>query len=204
MGSHPGRARAVVTLAVDLRRGRRAVMSVRPADGGGRAVARGERRQVRAGRRARKGSGQWPCARGPRLDQGGRCSPDGAGRRNADPDADGPRAAADRAGRVEPGLGSGRAYDLPACARCMVVSHVLIRPLDSAARLGPRVQPAIPASGVNPSASSAKQATARCWLCSFARYLSVTRRDINNLSRRRTGVHPSDLYFREVLHCGHS
>jgi hypothetical protein len=36
------------------------------------------------------------------------------------------------------------------------VSHVLILPLDSAARLGPRVQPAIPASGVNPSASSAK------------------------------------------------
>ncbi len=41
----------------------------------------------------------------------------------------------------------------------MVVSHVLIRPLDSAARPGHRVQPAIPASGVNPSASSAKQAT---------------------------------------------
>ncbi len=64
------------------------------------------------------------------------------------------------------------------------VSHVLILPLDSAARLGPRVQPAIPASGVNPSASSAKQATACCWLCSlcsFARYFSVTRRDITSL-----------------------
>jgi hypothetical protein len=36
-------------------------------------------------------------------------------------------------------------------------SHVLILPLDSAARLGPRVQPAIPASGVNPSASSASK-----------------------------------------------
>ncbi len=24
-----------------------------------------------------------------------------------------------------------------------------------------------------------------------------------NLSRRRTCVHPSELYFREVLHCGH-
>jgi hypothetical protein len=48
--------------------------------------------------------------------------------------------------------------------------HVLILPLDSAVRPGPRVQPAIPASGVNPSASSAKQATVRCWLCSFALY----------------------------------
>jgi hypothetical protein len=33
----------------------------------------------------------------------------------------------------------------------------------------------------NPSASSAMQATARCWLCSFARYFSVTRRDITSL-----------------------
>jgi hypothetical protein len=40
------------------------------------------------------------------------------------------------------------------------VSHVLILPLDSAARLGPRIQPAMPASGVNPSASSAKQVLA--------------------------------------------
>jgi hypothetical protein len=45
-GPSPGRARAVVKLAVNLRRGRRAVTSVRPADGGGRAVAPGERRQV--------------------------------------------------------------------------------------------------------------------------------------------------------------
>jgi hypothetical protein len=45
-GPSPGRARAVVRLAVNLRRGRRAVTSVRPADGGGRAVARRERRQV--------------------------------------------------------------------------------------------------------------------------------------------------------------
>ncbi len=65
--------------------------------------------------------------------------------------------------------------------RCTVVSHVLILPLDSAALLGPRVQPAIPASCVNPSASSAKQATARCWLCSFARYILVTRWDITSL-----------------------
>jgi hypothetical protein len=105
MGSHPGSARAVlvVMLAVNLQRGRRAVMSVRQADGSGRAVARGEPRQVLAGRLALKGSGQWQCARGPRPDQGDRCSPDGAGRRNADLDADWSRAAADPACRVEPG-----------------------------------------------------------------------------------------------------
>ena len=33
--------------------------------------------------------------------------------------------------------------------------------------------PAAPASGVNPSESSAKKATARCWLCSFALYFSA-------------------------------
>ena len=48
-GPSPGRARAVVELAVNLRRGRRAVTSVRPADGpgGGRAVARGEHDKTR-------------------------------------------------------------------------------------------------------------------------------------------------------------
>jgi hypothetical protein len=33
--------------------------------------------------------------------------------------------------------------------------------------------PAAPASGVNPSESSAKQSTASCWLCSFALYFSA-------------------------------
>ena len=37
--------------------------------------------------------------------------------------------------------------------------------------------PAAPTSGVNPSESSAKQSTARCWLCSFALYFSFPRRD---------------------------
>ena len=78
------------------------------------------------------------------------------------------------------------------------VSHVLILPSDSAARLGPRVQPAIPASGVNPSASSAK-AFDRSLLALLICSLFFSNPKGYNFSRRRTGVHPSNLYFREVF-----
>ncbi len=155
-GPSPGRARAVVKLAVNLRRGRRAATSVRPADGGGpsRADAGGARSAVKC----------EPCADGP-----GKARASGRARVGRVPyevagvlltGQVGATATRTRTGlelprtrRAGPGWNRDSDPAEPTTRQVHDVSHVLILPpSDSAARLGPRVQPAIPASGVNTSA----------------------------------------------------
>ena len=198
-GPSPGRARAVVKLAVNLRRGRRAVTLVRPADGGGRVEARGSavKCEPADGPGNARASGRARVGRGPNEVAGVLLT----GQVGATPT------------RKRTGLGLPRTRRAgwnrdsdPAAPTtrqvhgCVIRAHPAVR-LCSAARAScSTCNTCIRCKPVCVLSQASNCTLLALLICSI--FFSYPKG--YNLSRRRTGVHPSELYFREVLHFGHS